>query len=379
MNNGLFDPLKLKSLELQNRIIVSPMCQYSADEGIAGDWHIMHIGQFATANPGLIFLEGTAVMAEGRISPQDLCLYNDEQEDGIRRLVDFVHQHSESKIGMQLFHSGRKGSQHRPWSKNGQWDDGETIPLEKGGWSGCAPSAIRYDASFRTPVEASPADLEKIKSAFVESAKRADRAGIDTIELHYAHGYLLHTFLSSVSNHRTDNYGGSLENRMRFPLEVFQAVRAVWPDAKPLGGRISGTDFGLDVDAWTLEDAIIFAQALEASGCDYLDVSAGFLSPNQELKGYGPGFQVPLAARIKSETRVPTLTVGAIVDPVHADQVIRDGDADAVAIARGMLYDPRWPWHAAHALGETPKGPPQYERTFAMDFPEMFNAKKGLS
>ena len=374
MTRGLFDELAIGAETLANRIIVSPMCQYSASNGAAGDWHIMHIGQWAVANPGLIFLEGTAVQPDGRITPHDLCLYTDEQEAAINRVTDFVHTHSQSKLGIQLFHSGRKGSQNRPWTSGIQYGQGDTLKREHGGWNVVAPSALAYSEDYPVPTELTRRELDAIRHAFVESAKRADRAGIDVLELHYAHGYLLHSFLSPISNQRNDAYGGSLEARMRFPLEVFEAVRRVWPETKPMGARISGSDFGIEPGAWELEDVLIFSEKLKLLGCEFLDVSGGFLSPHQNfMSAYGPGFQVPLAARIKSEISLPTITVGAITHAQQADQIIRTEQADAVAIARGMLYDPRWPWHAAHELGIEPHFPPQYERAFAHGYPEMFS------
>jgi len=358
MTTTLFSPLAIGALELQNRIIVSPMCQYSAKDGVAGDWHIMHIGQFAVANPGLIFLEGTAVLPDGRISEQDLCLYNDQQQKGLQRLAEFVHTHSQSKLGIQLCHSGRKGSQYKPWDNGTNYGESDTIQVEDGGWQVCGPSAI-----------------EAVKQAFVASARRADLAGLDTVELHYAHGYLLHTFLSPISNQRADDYGGSQRNRMRFPLEVFAAVRQVWPEGKPLGARISGSDFGLDEGAWNIEHAIVFAKALKEAGCEYLDVSGGFLSPNQDfMSAYGPGFQVDLAAQVRKEVSLPTFSVGLINGAKQADQIIRGGRADAIAIGRGMIYDPRWPWHAAQELGAAPTFPAQYDRVFDHAYPAMFAA-----
>jgi 2,4-dienoyl-CoA reductase-like NADH-dependent reductase (Old Yellow Enzyme family) len=376
MTSALFRPLKLADLTLQNRIIVSPMCQYSAESGVAGDWHIMHIGQFAVANPGLIMLEGTAVLPDGRISPTDLCLYNEDQENGLKRVVDFVRSHSDTKLGIQLFHSGRKGSQYRPWDHGASYGEGDTISVSQGGWTLTGPSAIRYSMEYPLPQMLDMAGMDRIKQAFVESAKRALRIGLDSVELHYAHGYLLHTFLSPVSNHRDDSYGGSLQNRMRFPLEVFSAVRDVWPHSKPLGARISGSDFGTDAEAWNIEDAVVFAKALQSLGCDYLDVSGGFLSPDQNFADvYGPAYQTKLSKRIKAETELPTITVGAITDAQQANGIIENGQADAVALARGMLYDPRWPWRAAYALKETAHFPPQYERAFAMGYPDMFATK----
>lgn len=376
MSNSLFQSLELGPVTLENRIVVSPMCQYSAAGGVAGDWHIMHIGQFAVANPGIIFLEGTAVLPEGRISPTDLCLYNDDQENGLRRLAEFVRSHSSAKLGVQLFHSGRKGSQHSPWTNGSSFDQGDTIGVEAGGWPLCGPSVIAYSDAYPAPSALDARGLETIKAAFVESAQRADRAGLDAVEIHYAHGYLLHSFLSPVSNQRSDAYGGSLENRIRFPLEVFRAVREVWPATKSLGARISGSDFGLDPGAWDIEDAAIFACELKKIGCDFLDVSGGFLSPAQNFAdAYGPAYQTHLSARIKSQSGLPTIAVGVITNPHQANEIIAKGQADAVAIGRGMLYNPRWPWHAAYALGEEPQFPPQYERAFATQYPDMFWAQ----
>jgi len=374
MTQSLFDSLALGGVTLQNRIVVSPMCQYSAPNGVAGDWHIMHIGQFAVANPGLIFLEGTAIAPDGRISTGDLCLFNDAQEAGLKRLSRFVGEHSGSKLGIQLFHAGRKGSQYKPWEHGAEFGDGDTISVADGGWQPKGPSPIAYSDSFLKPDALTEMELESIISAFVDSAIRADRAGIDVLELHYAHGYLLHTFLSPISNQRTDKYGGSDEARMRFPLDVFRAVRDVWPDNKSLGARISGSDFGTDPESWNVENAVAFGGALKEAGCEFLDVSGGFLSPDQNFaEVYGPSFQVDLAQKIKSEIGLPTITVGAITSPQQADSIISRGAADAVAIARGMLYDPRWPWHAAHQLNATPTFPPQYERAFGLGYPDLFN------
>ena len=332
----------------------------------------MHVGQFAVANPGLIFLEGTSVSPEGRISKGDLCLYTDAQEKGLKRLVDFVKSHSASKLGIQLFHAGRKGSQYRPWDKGTQYGDGDTIPIADGGWHTLGPSKIAYSDKFPVPREMTKDDLVALKLQFVESAIRADRAGIDTLELHYAHGYLLHTFLSPASNQRTDEYGGPLENRLRFPLEVFSAVNEVWPAHKPLGARISGSDYGTDPNGWGLNQAIIFSQKLRDAGADYLDVSGGFLSPDQDIFSvYGPAFQTELAARIRQTTGLPTISVGAITNAHQAENIVETGKADAVALARGMLYNPRWPWHAAHQLKAEPQFPAQYERAFSLGFPDL--------
>ncbi|MFL0357744.1 NADH:flavin oxidoreductase/NADH oxidase [Erythrobacter sp. GH1-10] len=374
----LFETLDLGQCRLQNRIVVSPMCQYSAPQGEAGDWHIMHIGQFAVANPGLIMLEGTAVSPTGRISLGDLCLFNDAQEKALERVCRFVREHSGSKIGIQLFHSGRKGSQYRPWDKGTEFDAGATLDEENGGWTLKGPSAIRYSADYTVPHALTWDEMEEIKSEFVASAIRAERLGIDVIELHYAHGYLLHSFLSEESNQRGDAYGGSLENRMRFPLEVFAAVREAVNCT--VGARISGSDFSPAPQSWTIEDAVSFGRALCELGCEFLDVSGGFLSPTQDFASvYGPGYQVDLSARIRSEIGLPTIAVGVLTDPVQAERIVSTGEADAIAIARGMLYDPRWPWKAAYKLQAEPTFPPQYERAFALGYPEMFNASSPLS
>ena len=369
----LFSPLSIGPVELGNRIVISPMCQYSAPGGVAGDWHKMHLGQFAVANPGLIVIEGTAVEPAGRITPDDLCLYNDEQEEGLARLVEFLRGISGAKIAIQLFHSGRKGSQSRPWAENGNGIHGGRLSSTEGGWPGLAPSKIRFDDTYGTPNEADAGDLDRIRAAFASSAQRAARAGVDCLELHYAHGYLLHTFLSQVSNHRKDSYGGSLENRMRFPLEVWHDVRQVWPSEKALGARISGSDFGTDDGAWDINEAKIFASELRDQGCDFLDVSGGFLAPKQELSHYGPGFQVELAQQVKSEAGLPTFSVGVIAGPKQAEALLTDGQADAICLGRGALLDPRWPWRAARALGCEARFPPQYSRAFMHGFPEMFD------
>ncbi|PCJ70583.1 MAG: oxidoreductase [Rhodobiaceae bacterium] len=367
MPSILFSPLELGPQVLQNRIVVSPMCQYSADEGAASDWHTMHIGQFAVANPGLIMLEGTAVEPNGRISAGDLCLYEDRHEEALAKLVQFVKENSDTKVGIQLFHAGRKGSQQLPRLAD------KTLPVSEGGWDVYAPSAVPFDEGYPMPRAADATDLERIEIAFCTAATRAARAGIDVVELHYAHGYYLHSFLSAVSNRRSDEYGGDLKDRMRHPLKIFDAVKAILSKNCSLGARISGTDHGLDDHAWTLEDALQFAQALHQCGCDFLDVSSGFLSPNQSITNYGPGFQAQLAAEIREKVSLPTFTVGVVTGAHQAENLLANGSADAIALGRGMLYDPHWPWKAAQELGETPKFPPQYERAFTHGFPEMFD------
>ncbi len=366
MSSLLFSPLELGGVTLPNRIVISPMCQYSAEDGCAGNWHIMHIGQFAVANPGLIMLEGTAVEAGGRISVGDLCLYTDEQEEALARLVAFVRMHSDARIGIQLFHSGRKGSRRTGKQGSGSLSEAD------GGWLLLGPSNIPYSDEYPVPVEASIDDLVRVENAFVSAAIRAQRAGIDIVELHYAHGYYLHTFLSALSNHRDDDYGGDWERRSRHPLDIFESVRAKLAASVALGARISGDDHGLEPGAWRLDDALRFGQMLVERGAAFLDVSSGYLSPAQHIPNYGPGFQVGLAERVRQETGAPTFTVGVITSGRQAETILRSGAADAIAIGRGALYNPRWPWHAAHELGETPRFPPQYQRVFDLGFPAMF-------
>lgn len=347
----LFSPIRLRELELANRIVVSPMCEYSATDGSANDWHVVNLGHYALSGPGLVFFEATAVSPEGRITDRDLGLYSDDNEAGMARVVHFIRTWTHSKIGVQLAHAGRKASTMPPWQGGGSAEGAHAYQT-------VAPSAIPY-SNWHTPRALDDAGLQKLRDDFVAAAKRCERLGIDVIELHFAHGYLAHQFLSPLSNHRTDAYGGSLENRMRLPLELFDLVRAAWPEHKPLGVRISATDWV--EGGWDLEQSIAFARELRKRHCDFIDVSSGGLSPDQKI-AVGPGYQVPFGEAIKRETGATTVSVGMITKPEQAEEIVASGKADLIAIARGFIRNPNWTWDAADALGAQAFVPPQYER-----------------
>ena len=349
----LFSPYALRSLTLANRIVVSPMCQYSADNGKATDWHMIHLGHLALSGAGLLMLEATSVEPEGRITPQDLGLWDDATEAALVPVLAAIRKHSKMPIVMQLSHAGRKASSVPPW------EGGRLLSVAEGGWVPSGPSAVPQKDGEPAPLALDAAGMRRVCDAFVLAAKRALRLGIDGLELHGAHGYLLHQFLSPIANQRTDEYGGSLENRMRFPLEVFDAVRAVVPADKPVGIRVSATDW-MD-GGWDLEQTIAFAKELKKRDVDWVDVSSGGISPLQKIT-LGPGYQVPFAQGVKEATGVNTMSVGLITDPLQAEEIIASGQADLIAMARGLLFDPRWPWHAAVALGATVEAPPQYWR-----------------
>jgi len=349
----LFSPFVLRKLTLENRIMVSPMCQYSATEGNASDWHMIHLGQLALGGAGLLCIEATAVESIGRITPSCLGLYSDDNEAALREVITSLRHHSDMPLAIQLAHAGRKASSHTPW------DGGKLIGPRAGGWEPVAPSALPFSPSEPPPREMHAADLERVRDAFVRAAQRANRLGIDALELHAAHGYLLHTFLSPLSNRRSDGYGGSLENRIRFPLEVFSAVREVWPEAKPFGVRISASDW--IEGGWDLPQSIEFAQRLKRAGCDWIDASSGGLAPQQKITP-GPGFQVPFAESIRKAVDIPTIAVGLITEPRQAEDIVAAGRADMVALARGMLYQPHWAWRAAAELGAQVHAPKQYWR-----------------
>lgn len=353
MTSKLFTPIALRECTLANRIVVSPMCQYSAREGCATDWHLMHLGQFALSGVGLLIVEMTNVEARGRISPYCMGLYGEDNERALGRVIDFCRQVGRAKLGVQLAHAGRKASTRPPWQGR------EPLAPEAGGWQPVAPSAIALTPGSPVPKALTRAELAALVRAFVAAAERAERIGFDCIELHSAHGYLLHEFLSPISNRREDEYGGSRENRMRFPLEVFSAVRAVWPAAKPLGVRLSAVDW--IEGGWTLEDTIAYVKALQSRGCDWIDASSGGITPTERI-AVGPGYQVPFAERIRAETGITTLAIGMITQARQAEEIIASGKADLVALARGMLYDPRWAWHAAAELGAEAWYPNQYLR-----------------
>lgn len=350
----LFSPIQLRDLKLSNRIMVSPMCQYSAVDGSATDWHFTHINSLALSGAAMFCIEATHVEAIGRITPGCLGLYSDDNEAALKSILASVRKHSRAAVAMQLAHAGRKGSSARPW------DGGQLLSPSEGGWQTVAPSAVPHKDSEAPPVALDDAGLARIRDAFVASAKRAERLGIDALELHGAHGYLMHQFLSPISNKRTDRYGGSLENRMRFPLEVYAAVRAVFPEHKPIGMRVSSTDW---VDGgWDVQQTIEFAKELKKRNVDWIDASSGGVSPLQRI-ALGPGYQVPFAQAIKEATGVVTMAVGLITEARQAEEIVASGKADMVALARGMLYDPRWGWHAAAELGGEVAAPPQYWRS----------------
>lgn len=359
----LFSPISLAGLQLANRIIIAPMCQYSAQNGEATAWHLIHLGHLALSGAGMLIVEATAVEAEGRISADDLGLWSDSTEAALAGVLQAVRKYSSMPIGIQLAHAGRKASTDLPWR------GGQPILPVAGGWKPWAPSALAFDPDSDVPQALDKAGLRRVRQAFVTAGRRAARLGLDGVELHCAHGYLLHEFLSPLSNARTDDYGGSLENRMRFPLEVYDSLREVVPPEKPVGVRISATDWM--EGGWDLEQSVIFSQRLKALGCDYIHVSAGGSSPLQKIP-LAPGYQVPFAARIKEETGLPTIAVGLITAAQQAEEIVARGQADMVALARGMLYDPRWPWHAAAELDAQVAAPPQYLRCPPHQFKRLF-------
>jgi 2,4-dienoyl-CoA reductase-like NADH-dependent reductase (Old Yellow Enzyme family) len=357
----LFSPIQLGGVTLPNRIAVSPMCQYSADDGAMNDWHLIHLGSMAVSGAGLVMIEATGVTREGRISHGCTGLYTDNNEAAMKRVVDACRRLTRSPIGVQLAHAGRKGSAQAPWLGGKPLGPGESP------WQTVAPSAIAFDRDWHTPRALSAADLDALVDAFAAAARRALRIGLDVIELHSAHGYLLHEFLSPLSNRRTDEYGGSLANRMRFPLAVARALRDVWPRERALGARVSAVDWA--EGGFTLEEAIAYARELRSIGFDYLCVSSGGLVPYQNLK-VEPGYQVPFAAAIRAA--VPGLAVravGMIADPQQAEDIVASGKADMVALARALLDNPRWVWHAAERFGVRLDYPPQYARSHPSVWP----------
>ena len=362
--NTLFSPISIGGLTLPNRIVIPPMDQYSAEDGHPAEWHRMHYGHLAVSGAGLLIVEATAVEAQGRISPQDLGLWDDAQEESHRAMLAFIRKFSQTPIAVQLGHAGRKASTACPWDGRG------ALSPEEGGWEVCAPSAEHYNPSSPTPTALTEADISRLTQSFADAAARAHRAGYDAVELHAAHGYLMHQFLSPLANARKDGYGGSLENRMRFPMEVFKAVRAAVPHDMPVTVRVSGTDFA--EGGWNVEECATFAAAIEKLGCACIHVSGGGLTPNQKIT-LAPGYQVGLAARVKQATGMPVIAVGLITEPELAAGIITTGQADMVAIGRGMLYDPRWPWHAAARLGVSIHGSPrQYLRCEPRIFKGLF-------
>jgi 2,4-dienoyl-CoA reductase-like NADH-dependent reductase (Old Yellow Enzyme family) len=363
---ALFQPLALGTLTLPNRIVIAPMCQYSAVEGSATDWHLIHLGHLALSGAGLLTLEATAVTAQGRITPGCLGLYSDDNEAALARVLSTVRSHASSAlpIAIQLAHAGRKASSRVPWQGGAQMPIGEP-----GAWRAVAPSALPHIDGEDAPDALDRVGLAQVRDAFAQAARRAARLGLQGIELHAAHGYLMHQFLSPLSNHRLDEYGGSLANRMRFPLQVFSAVRDAFPPERPVWVRVSATDWV--ENGWDVNSTIEFVRALQGLGCAAVHVSSGGVSPQQKIP-LGPGYQVGLAQQIKQAVGLPTIAVGLITEPEQAEAIVASGQADAVALARAMLYDPRWPWHAAAKLGAQVSAPPQYWRSQPREFKDLF-------
>ncbi|KRG68305.1 NADH:flavin oxidoreductase/NADH oxidase [Pseudoxanthomonas dokdonensis] len=346
----LFSPLPLRAITLPNRLVVSPMCQYSAAEGMVNDWHFAHLSRFALGGFGTVMVEASAVTPEGRISPGDVGIWNDSQAGALARIATFLKSQG-TIAAIQLAHAGRKASTRRPWHGGTALDAGDLRQRGEVAWQTVAPSVLAHADDYPQPVALDEAGMEAICQAFVDATRRAEAAGFDMVEVHCAHGYLLHQFLSPLSNQRDDAYGGSLQHRMRFPLRVIAAVRKAWPDDKPLLVRISAIDAA--AGGWQLDDSVEFCHALKALGVDVVDCSSGGITSSYEGPG-GPGYQVPYARRIREQTGVATMAVGLITDPRQAQSIINNGDADLVALARQALVDPQWPLHAEKQLGGDP-------------------------
>ena len=351
MTIALFSPITLRGLTLVNRIAVSSMCQYNAQDGSANDWHLVHLGSLAMGAAGLVMVEMTNVSPEGRISPRCATLCTDENEAALKRVVDFCRTYGVAKLGIQIGHAGRKGSQQPPAL------GGKALTAEEGAWETVGPSAIPF-GDYPAPRALTRAEMVGLVEAHRQAVARAERIGFDLIEMHGGHGYLIHQFLSPLANQRTDEYGGSLENRMRFPLEVFKAMRAEWPAHKPMGIRVSATDW---VDGgFNPDEAVAFAKALKALGCDFIDVTTGGLDHRQQIP-LAAGYQVPFGERIRKEADITTMSVGLIGGGAQqAEEIVASGKADFVVIGRDALYDPRWAWHAAEELSATTDYAPKY-------------------
>lgn len=348
-----FSPLTIREITFRNRIAVSPMCQYSCEDGLATDWHLVHLGSRAVGGAALVFAEATAVLPGGRISPSDLGIWKDDHIAPLSRATQFIKKQG-AVAGIQLAHAGRKASTAAPWL------GGKPLSVDQGGWTPIhAPSAIAFNEGYQVPAALSVTEIASIVNAFAEAAKRALLAGFEVVELHGAHGYLGNEFLSPLSNHRTDIYGGSFENRTRFMREMVQAVRRVWPDRLPLFLRISASDWA--EGGWTIEDSIALAKMVQPLGVDLMDCSSGGLVPYAKIP-LGAGYQVPFAEAVRQRADIASGAVGMITDPMHADQIIRNGQADLVIMAREFLRHPYWPLHAAAALHQEIAWPKQYER-----------------
>lgn len=357
----LLEPYTLRQLTLRNRIAVSPMCQYSSVDGLANDWHLVHLGSRASGGAGLVFTEAVAVTADGRITPEDLGLWSDEQIEPLQRITRFITSQG-AVPAIQLAHAGRKASTWRPWlGKHG------SIAVNEGGWVPVGPSRIAFDPQHTTPTALDEAAIQNIIQAFVDATKRALTANFKVIEVHAAHGYLLHQFLSPISNQRLDNYGGSFENRIRLTLEVTQAIRDIWPEELPVFVRVSATDWV--EDGWNPDETVELAKRLKDLGVDLIDVSSGGTSANAEIPT-GPGYQTRFAERVRKEADIATGTVGMITDPAQAEHILRTGQADVILLARELLRDPYWPLHADEDLdGRQATWPAQYQRATHRDQP----------
>lgn len=358
MPSKLFETLNIRKLKLENRIVIAPMCQYSAHEGSATDWHKVHLGTLAQSNAGLLIIEATAVTPEGRISPDDLGLYSDANELALQETLKVIRNTSPMPLAIQLAHAGRKASTYAPWKIINHKK--QIAPSEVDGWQTVAPSALAFESNEVPPTELSVTEIKNLIHAFARAAERSARLGLNAIEIHAAHGYLLHQFMSPISNQRTDYYGGSFENRIRFTIEVFKAVREVLPKDFPVWIRISATDWC--ENGWDLAQSVELIKILKTIGCDAVHVSSGGLSPLQKINT-GPGYQVPFAETLKKETGLLCIAVGEITEARQAEKILQNGQADAIALARAILYNPRWPWHAAAELGAQVKASNQFWRS----------------
>lgn len=350
----LFTELKLREVKFKNRISVAPMCQYSGSEGLPNDWHLVHLGSRAVGGAALVMVEASAVSPEGRISPADTGMWSERHAESFERITRFIEE-QDSVPAIQLSHAGRKASSDLPWRGRGGVED------RHGGWTPIAPSAVRFAENYRMPEEMSLTEIDSVIEHFVQATRWSLRAGFSVVELHMAHGYLLHEFLSPASNAREDHYGGTLENRMRLPLQVAAAVREEWPKELPLFVRVSATDW-LE-GGWSIEDSVKFSRQLQTTGVDLIDCSSGGIQPNTNIP-VGPGYQAGFAHQIRQEVGIATGAVGLITEPVQAEQLLAEGQADTVLLARELLRNPYWPLYAADALGEEVRWPVQYERAW---------------